>query len=327
MARFAFTALLFLAFIAPLSGAEKSRANRAEGVTMTQTNDRVRVEINGQLFTEYHYKEGPHLFYFPVFGPGNADMTRHYPMENIAAEDHDHPHHRALWFSHGEVNGEDFWAETPKSGKIVHQKFTAIQSGKDAGWIKSENHWIARDGKIICTDETTFKVYNAGPERLVDFEIRLKADHGELKFGDTKEGSMAIRVAETMKVKGHAGENHILTSEGARDDDAWGKRAKWCDYSGTVQGKKSGVAIFDHPENPRHPTWWHVRDYGLFAANPFGQHDFEKKPPGTGDLTVPAGETLVFRYRFYFHEGEAGQARIEEHYQDYVAGRTRRTVQ
>jgi len=47
------------------------------------------------------------------------------------------------------------------------------------------------------------------------------------------------------------------------------KHADWCDYYGSIGGKTVGIAMFDHPSNPRHPTTWHVRDYGLFAANPF----------------------------------------------------------
>ena len=64
------------------------------------------------------------------------------------------------------------------------------------------------------------------------------------------------------------------------------KRAAWVDYWAPIDGKTVGIAIFDHPENPRHPTWWHARYYGLVAANPFGIHDFEKKPEGTGDMKI-----------------------------------------
>ena len=107
--------------------------------------------------------------------------------------------------------------------------------------------------------------------------------------------------------------------EGVRDGETWGKRADWCDYHGPVNGKIVGVAIFDHPKNPRHPTWWHVRDYGLFAANPFGRHDFEKLPDKTaGNLVVPAGQSITFRYRFYAHEGNEKQSKVAEHYADYV---------
>jgi hypothetical protein len=82
------------------------------------------------------------------------------------------------------------------------------------------------------------------------------------------------------------------------------------------------MAIFDHPSNPRHPTWWHVRDYGLFAANPFGIHDFEKKDKGAGDLTVPAGETISFKYRFYIHEGDEKEGKVREAYDRYIKGGT-----
>ena len=86
-----------------------------------------------------------------------------------------------------------------------------------------------------------------------------------------------------------------------------------------MEGKTVGIAIFDHPQNPRHPTWWHVRDYGLFAANPFGQHDFESLADKTaGNLTVPAGKSVTFRYRFYLHEGDEQQAKVAERYKQYV---------
>jgi hypothetical protein len=53
------------------------------------------------------------------------------------------------------------------------------------------------------------------------------------------------------------------------------------------------------------------------AANPFGLHDFEKKPKGTGDYTIAAGQSITFRYRFYLHEGDEKQARVAERYQEY----------
>jgi hypothetical protein len=153
----------------------------------------------------------------------------------------------------------------------------------------------------------------------LDFAITLFASNGPLTLGDTKEGTMAVRLAETMPLRGPAGSGHIVNSAGARDDATWGKRADWCDYYGPVEGRTVGLAIFDHPENPRHPTWWHVRDYGLFAANPFGRHDFEKLPNKTaGDLTVPAGQSVTFRYRFYLHEGNEQQANVAEKYREYV---------
>jgi hypothetical protein len=245
-------------------------------------------------------------------------------MKNVPDEDHDHPHHRSLWFAHGSINGHDFWSEEKDYGRTVHQKFTEIKSGSTSGIIRSRNDWITRDGTIVCSDDRLLRIYEPTmpSERVFDFEITLHASHGALTFGDTKEGTMAMRLAETMRLKGAVGHGHIINSEGVRDDETWGKRADWCDYYGPVNGKTVGVAIFDHPSNPRHPTWWHVRDYGLFAANPFGRHDFEKlSDKNAGNLVVPAGGKLTFRYRFYLHEGDEKQARVGERYREYVTAK------
>ena len=291
------------------------------GVQITRLADRLRVEINGQLFTEYYYKDVPRPYCYPLIGPGDVAMTRDWPMKNTAGESQDHPHHRSLWFAHGAINGHDFWSEQKAFGKTVHEDFLEVTSGKKEGVIRSANKWVAADGTVVCTDERTLRFYNPGRanERLFDFEITLKASNGELTFGDTKEGTMAVRLAETMRLKGKVGKGHIVNSAGVRDGQTWGKRAEWCDYYGPVEGKTVGIAIFDHPKNPRHPTWWHVRDYGLFAANPFGQHDFESLPDKTaGNLVVPAGKSVTFRYRFYLHEGDDQQAKVAEKYKQYV---------
>lgn len=316
--------LLTGAFVAV--AADKTPASASNtGVQIIELTNRLRVEINGQLFTEYYFKDVPRPFCYPLLGPDRLPMMRHWPMKDMPSEDHDHPHHRSLWFTHGSVNGHDFWSEQKDFGKIVHAGFVQITSGADAGVIKSRNKWIAHDGTVVCTDERTLRIYNRpANERVLDFEITIHASSGELTFGDTKEGSMAIRLNETMRLKPNK-ENigkptgHIVNSEGARDDATWGKRAKWCDYYGPVEGKTVGIAIFDNPANPRYPTWWHVRDYGLFAANPFGQHDFEKLTNKTsGNLVVPAGQSVTFRYRIYMHEGDDQQAKVAERYAEYL---------
>ncbi len=293
------------------------------GVKISDADGKLRIEVNGELFTEYHYTGAPHVYYYPVIGPGGARMTRDYPMvPNSEGEEHDHPHHRSLWYSHGSLNGIDFWSEGSKAGKIVHDKFLERKSGKQEGIVRSTCKWVAPDGSVTCTDERTFRVFaRPNTERLFDFEITIKAGDKELVFGDTKEGSMAIRVAETMRLihgKNKPGEGHIIQSTGVKDGETWGKHAEWCDYYGPVGGKTVGIAMFDHFANPRHPTTWHVRDYGLFAANPFGLHDFEKKEKGAGDFTVAAGKSVTFRYRFYIHAGTTEEAKVAERYDDYA---------
>lgn len=292
------------------------------GVQISEGPESLKVTINGQPFTEYFFKDVPRPYFYPLLGPGQLPMTRNWPMKNTDNEEHDHPHHRSLWFAHGLVNGQDFWTEAKGSGKTVHDGFTEIKSGKDFGLIRSKNKWVAADGSVFCTDDRLMRIYNRPDDsRLFDFEITIHASNGDVTFGDTKEGSMAVRLAETMRLKqpkGTPGQGHIVMNTGVRDGETWGKAAAWVDYYGPVEGKTVGLAIFDHPENSRHPTTWHVRDYGLFAANPFGWHDFEKKPAGAGDLKIPAGKNLTFRYRFYMHNGDEKQADVAALYAEYA---------
>jgi hypothetical protein len=310
---------------------------RAEPVTLTQLADRVRVEIGGQLFTEYVFGDGSSRPYcYPILLADGTSLTRDFPMKDTPGEDRDHPHHRALMFVHGDANGVDFWNEgkagppLPK-GRTVHDGLLETSSG-DSGTLRTRNRWLAPDGRLIATDATVIRFRDAGGgNRTLDYEVTIQAlPDTPLVMGDSKEGTMAIRVAQWLTLphkylgKPMPGTGHLLTSTGEKDGAVWGKRADWCDYYAPHEGKTYGVAIFDHPENLRHPTWWMARDYGLFAANPFGQHEFEpekKHPRGAGNHTIPAGGTLTLRYRFYFHAGDPAAAMVAERYADYARGR------
>ena len=105
------------------------------------------------------------------------------------------------------------------------------------------------------------------------------------------------------------------------EKNTWGKRSEWVDYSGKIDGSTYGIAVLDHPSNPRFPGYWHVRDYGLFAVNVFGRHDFENGTGNDGSLTIRPGQPLRFRYRVIVHPGDAYQAGIADAYSAWSAVR------
>jgi len=322
-------------------------ADAAPAVKLTPLADRVRVEIGGQLFTEYVHGDGASRPYcYPILATDGTPMTRNFPMKKVAGEDTDHPWHRSLWFEHSMVNGVDFWNEgkgdvgrsPADKGKTIQDKFTL-----DGDTIHTHDNWVAPSCKVICTDERNIRFHATAEARMIDYEVILHAPADEpVVMGDNKDGTMALRLAQwmTMPHKSQGGgaaitgesnsvatatasAGHIVNATGQHDGDVWGKRADWADYYSVHEGKTYGVAIFDHPQNLRHPTWWMARDYGLFGANPFGQHDYEnlKDQPHIGDHTIPAGGTLTLRYRFYFHNGDEKAAKIAEQYTAYAAGK------
>ena len=281
----------------------------------------VRVTILDKLFTELHYRKFAKPVLFPIIGPTGAGLTRQWPMVEQAApgEETDHPHHKGLWFTHGAVNGVDFWAEGEKSGKIIVTGQPQVVLAGQAVTIKTADDWKAPDGKLICTSATANAFGLDGDDRYIDYTITIKASEGDVTFGDTKEGMMALRSHPALNLKGKVAAGHALNSEGKKDADIWGKAARWVDYSGPIDGKVTGIACFDHPSNLRHPTTWHARDYGLIAANPFGLHDFDKKnAKGAGDHTIKKGESLTFKYRWLFHTGDTAAAKIEERWKAWA---------
>jgi len=294
-------------------------SGRREGiaVTLDEKGEQVRVASAADLITIYHFSQDlPKPFCHPVLGPGGKPVTRAFPMKDVPGESKDHPHHRSWYFTFGAVNGIDFWAEGGKRGRIVHAGFERLVSGPVFGQICARNDWISPEGKKVAEDVRSYRFYNVPGHRLIDWEIRLRATEGPVTMGDTKEGMAAFRVATSMEVK-KAG--RIENSNGAVNErECWGKRAEWCDYSGPVGGGTVGIAFMDHPTSFRHPTYWMVRDYGLFAANPFGLKKFLRDPTQDGSHRIPKGGEIVFRYRIYIHEGDAARADVAGKYADYV---------
>jgi hypothetical protein len=314
-------------------------------VTAEKSDRGVVVKIDGKLFTEYLTKAGHAPAMWPVMGPTNEPMTRAWPVgpsRDGMKETDDHPHHQSLWFTHDKVNGVDYWKANVNDDMgdggphIAHREFKGIESGGATARIVTRNDWM--DGKKrICEDERTI-VYGTrkNGDRWIDFTITIKATDGDVTFGDTKEGTFAIRVADPMRVEAKFG-GRFVNSEGEVDGAAWGVPAKWVDYTGplvaaSLRDAKSrvgdtrlhgilGIAIMSHPKSFRPTPRWHVREYGLFTANPFGQSDFPKPDAAQqGAFTIKEGESITLRYRVLLHRGTTESADIESAFQEFAGG-------
>lgn len=242
---------------------------------------------------------------FPIIGPGGHALTRSYPIEPAKPlESLDHDHHRSLWFSHGDVNGVDFWTDDEDSGKIVQTMGSAKVDDQGKAIVLTENDWIAPDGRRIVCDVRRVAFSCDRDRRVIDFDIRLIARDADVVFGDTKEGTLGIRVAGSIKVDANQG-GSITNASGDQNAAAWGKRSPWVDYSGRVPAKhgrfaQAGITVHDHPSNFGFPVRWHVRTYGLLAANPFGISDFDggEKRPG---FVLKENTAMHLSYRMVLH--------------------------
>ncbi|MDQ3813708.1 MAG: PmoA family protein [Armatimonadota bacterium] len=292
-------------------------ASTASGVELKAGDGTLEIHLPQGLFSTYYYSpNAPRPYFWPVHGPGQKRVTRSYPMEQQEGEQKDHPHHRSLWTAFDEVNGTNNWAETEGHGWTRHQEFVRQEQGPVFGGFTARNLWTSADGQPIMTEARRVRVYNVGAEqRLLDYDVTWSAEHGPVTFGDTKEaGAIAVRVATSMDgARGGAIEN----AEGGRGEkQCWGKKSPWCDYSGPVDGETLGIAILDHPTSFNHAPRWHVRDYGLFATNPFSTAAFGGK--AETPFTLQPSQPVTFHYRVLIHRGGAREGHVAEAYRIFA---------
>jgi hypothetical protein len=295
-------------------------ANLSGQAQLGLSMDEMPVNVDGKPFTVFHFgKDANKPFIAPLRSASGKIITRGFPMEDIPGESKDHLHHRGLWFSYDDINGVKFWEndpsyKRPNIGKILFRNVEKSEK-KGSTTLDAKLEWYDPNAKLLLLEDRQMTFRVQGDLRIIDFHITLTAPD-EVTIGDTKEGAFAIRLTDAFTERKGL---KIVDADGrTRMVNVWGKRSNWVDYSADVDGEKIGVAMFDHPQNPNHPTYWHARDYGLFSLNPFGQHAFDPKMPERKTV-LHKGEKLVYDWRVLIHPGDAESAHIADLYKEYSA--------
>ncbi len=286
-----------------------------------KTNCKVDVLIGGRLFTSYQYgAQWVRPFLHPVIGPYGTQVTRNWPIVQGAKGDHkDHIHHKSIWVAYGECGNVDNWSEEKGHGWQRHRRFLRKASGPVYGEIVGKNDWCTNAGKKQFEEIRDMRFYALpGEERLFDITVTFRMTEGPVIFHDTKEGGLvSIRVASSMDVRNGGRINNGYG--GINEAETWGKHAPWCDYSGPVDGRHVGIAVMDHETNPRYPTQWHVRDYGLMTANCFAWKHYQPEAKRKGDMAFSKGRKTTWRYRLHIHKGDAEKGKVKSRFLDFIA--------
>jgi hypothetical protein len=149
------------------------------------------------------------------------------------------------------------------------------------------------DGKLLLRERRRTEArLLEGAEWLLLIDLRLEAPPGQpVTLGKTPFGLVGVRMAKTIGVNDGGG--RITNSAGGvNEKEVLWKRAKWVDYSGPVTDDVvEGVTLMDHPSNPNHPTFFHVRNDGWMGASL--TYD--------ADRVIEPGKALTLRYGLYVH--------------------------
>ncbi len=277
---------------------------------------RVDIVVRGQSFTSYHFgpaRSKPILF--PVRAPGGRIVNRLYPLQdNGLDEARDHPHQKSLWFTYGDVDGVDFW--TGRDGAHIRHRSVLEMTSGETGILKVANDWIDPEGRAVLQEIRRLEFGGGEDSFWVDHTSDLLAPERPVKMGETKEGMFAIRVAADFRED--RGGSVYLDAFGRRGAKSiWGTRVPWVVLQGELSGGPLTIAIFDHPSTFNHPSYWHARDYGLFAANPLGRKHFVEGSVPVG-VQIQVGERLRFRYRLSVYSAKVKKERLDSEYQAYI---------
>lgn len=317
----------------------------ADDVSIVVGKEAIEFKSGSAVVAKYAVAETvakPYLY--PLIAPNGVAVTRGWPMEEAPPMGtKDHVHQKSVWFCHGDVipegielkikspnkadKGVDFWSEaknaTGQHGKIKCVKVgKPVQHAKNYASVETHNEWISPDGGKIMDEVRVLHFIDKPEGRLFAFEITLKATVCPITFGDTKEGSFGIRVRDELRMEKKkdtiGGDGVMSSSEGkVGEKDIWGLPAAWVHCAGKVGDKEIGVAVFEHPSNPK--AAWHARAYGLVAANPFGRsHSGFPSQKGKDDLLkIAKGGEMKLKFAVYAHAGDIKAGKVAEAYEAF----------
>ncbi len=308
-------------------------------------HNRIEIAIGGKPCASYHFSGGltkPVLA--PVCTPSGIEVSRRYPLVEMEGGSMDHEHHVGIFFAVDRVNGINFWRNATTPPQIRHVEITRMAGGAGKGQLSTISHWID-DKEQVLLEEKRNMIFLAGEredEYAIDFSIDLTAKNKKVLFEDIEEGMFAIRLSDYLREsdagavmqtggpkpkENVSGTGRYFSSNGDETaKNVWGKRARWVALQGVRKDKVVGIAFLNHPSSINYPTYWHVRGYGLFSANPLGQGDFQRqrlKPYRKNKviplrLTLDLGETVHFRFLVIVYEGIRTQEQIEERFKKFA---------
>jgi hypothetical protein len=255
----------------------------------------------------YVYGGKPKPFFHPLRTPAGFCLSLFEP--------HDHVWHRGLWFTIKFLNGENFWEENGDFGTQTSALPPSVShsEGGVIAWAH-EQEWQRPQGAGSVFHETrviTYRPLDAASYAL-DWDICLRAQ-SDVFLDRTPFTTWGGYGGLTMRGNRNWQKTRLLLSDDTTHDRPIGVPALWADLSGTFDGgrdQSGGIALFDHPENVRHPSPW----YGATGAG----HYFNAAFLFHETMQLAEGEELRLRYRALIHDGVLDAPQLQAAYDKYL---------
>ena len=287
------------------NGSGTGKAVATDRIRFQLRDDRVVIKYEQQPLATYVFRDRktPRPYFAHVFAPNGKQVTRHHPPRpGQDAIDHA-TFHPGIWMAFGDINGQDYWR---LKARVEHAEFIHLPANKSghASFSVRNQYWNEAGKKVVCTEvaEYTFQaLHSDGSSQmpagfLLHWDSTFSSSTDDFTFGDQEEMGLGIRVTTPIAVT-QGGQ--IRNRDGRTNEkQVWGKMSAWCDYSGLVDNHRIGMTLMPDPANFRR-CWFHARDYGFCAANPFGRNAFTRGEKSK--VTVARGASLKLRFGIFLH--------------------------
>jgi hypothetical protein len=236
----------------------------------------ISFQRDGVELTRFHFDpQDKRPFLYPLNGPSGRSLTRMgHPHDPVT-----HSHHNSLWLAHHDVNGVSFW-EDRGPAQIRCLRVEDFQDSDESASVTAVNSW-GTTNKVFMFERRRMTVQTlANNEWLLILDVRFDANKEPVTLGKTPFGLAAVRMAKSIGVN---------------------------DGGGTIRNSDEGITFFDHPANPNHPTYFHVRNDGWMGAS----LTFDAA------RVIETNKPLQLRYGFYVHSGLQETNALEKRWTEF----------
>ena len=303
--------VISMVFVLCLSGCSQTHLSQSKSYRWRHTDSSLALVKNDKVVWQFNFDEKQSKPYFhPLSLTDGTELTWLRPP--------DHPWHKALWFSWKYINGLNYWEEDATTGRsegITELLDVKVVANKDySAEIEIKLIYHPPTMPAVLTEKRTMTVhppdengcyridwqsiFTTGDEDVILDRTPILGEEQGKSWGGY--AGLSVRLAE------NASDLQVIDSQGRKNLQANKKHGRWLDFSfKTAAGNIGGIAMFDHPLNPRHPSPWYV-----IIAEPmcyFSPALLFYKP-----YTLPAGKSLTLRYRILIHPGRAESELMEK---------------
>ena len=312
---FVWTALLLVQFVPAWATDAAGPKHRYD---WRQTDSSLALLNNGRVVWQFNFdNEQPRPYFHPVCLTDGTELTWHRPP--------DHPWHYGLWFSWKFINGLNYWEEDSNTGlpegrtKIKNVEVTIKSDYSAAITMQLSYHPPSqpevlaelcrirlskpdKDGRYYINWTNRF---SAGAADVLLDRTPIMGEQGGQSWGGY--AGLSVRIAKDTS------DWHLIDSEGRKDLEGHGKKARWMNFASRAAGSKDfSIAIFDHPDNLRHPSPGFVI---MDSKVPFGY--FSPALLFNKPYTLPGRQSFSLKYRIMIQPGRAQKNLLEAEWKSF----------